>query len=146
MIDVFFDGKCGLCSREIEYYRNIANDGIFNWHNIAQDPSPLNKFKIPQSIALRWLHLRDENGQWHIGADAFLVIWMKLERWNYLALFLKLPATTIWHVYATIRLLIIDLIDLSIVKLQLKCARRLNIAEIKLAVISLPVHINSMLC
>ncbi len=91
MIDVFFDGKCGLCSREIEYYRRIANDGIFRWHDIAQDPSPLNKFKIPQSIALRWLHLRDENGQWHIGADAFLVIWTKLERWNYLAFFLKLP-------------------------------------------------------
>ena len=91
MIDVFFDGKCGLCSKEIIYYRNIAKKGIFKWHDIAEDPTPLNKYNIPQSTALRQLHVRDDNSKWHIGVDAFIVIWMKLERWYYLALFLKLP-------------------------------------------------------
>jgi predicted DCC family thiol-disulfide oxidoreductase YuxK len=30
MITVFYDGKCGLCRREIEYYKRIALEGIFN--------------------------------------------------------------------------------------------------------------------
>ena len=91
MIDVFFDGKCGLCSKEIKYYRNIASEGIFKWYDIAEDPTPLNKYDISQSTALRALHVLDDDGKWHIGVDAFLVIWMKLENWFYLGKFIGLP-------------------------------------------------------
>ena len=28
MIEVFFDGKCGLCSKEIAYYQSIAPSGV----------------------------------------------------------------------------------------------------------------------
>jgi len=35
MIEVFFDGKCGHCSKEIAYYQNIAPSGIFAWMDIA---------------------------------------------------------------------------------------------------------------
>ena len=31
MIEVFFDGKCGLCSKEIAYYQSIAPSGVFVW-------------------------------------------------------------------------------------------------------------------
>ena len=34
MIIVFFDGKCNLCSKEINYYRKIAPKGIFDWQDI----------------------------------------------------------------------------------------------------------------
>ena len=91
MIDVFFDGKCGLCSKEIKYYRDIAKKGIFKWYDIAEDPTPLNKYNIPQSTALRQLHVRDDNSKWHIGVDAFIVIWLRLENWYYLAIILGLP-------------------------------------------------------
>ena len=30
MITVFYDGKCGLCSKEIKYYRRIAISGVFD--------------------------------------------------------------------------------------------------------------------
>ena len=91
MIDVFFDGKCGLCRKEIIYYRNKAKKGIFKWHDIAEDPTPLNKYNIPQSTALRQLHVRDDNGKWHIGIDAFIVIWSRLENWYYLGILIGLP-------------------------------------------------------
>ena len=26
---VFYDGKCGLCSKEINYYKKISPDNIF---------------------------------------------------------------------------------------------------------------------
>jgi predicted DCC family thiol-disulfide oxidoreductase YuxK len=82
MLDVFYDGKCGLCSKEITYYRRIAPDGIFNWLDIAHDPAPLSQYQISQSDALRRLHVRDASGAWHIGADAFLVIWRHLNYWR----------------------------------------------------------------
>ena len=72
MIEVFFDGKCGLCSKEIAYYQRIAPSGIFVWLDIATDASPLAAHQISQADALRYLHVRDAAGNWHIGAAAFL--------------------------------------------------------------------------
>ena len=91
MIEVFFDGKCGLCSKEIAYYQNIAPSGIFAWMDIATDPSPLAAHQITQADALRHLHVRDAAGDWHIGAAAFLVIWQQLRYWRFLAVLVGLP-------------------------------------------------------
>jgi predicted DCC family thiol-disulfide oxidoreductase YuxK len=91
MIEVFFDGKCGLCSREIAYYQNIAPSGIFAWTDIATDASPLAAHQISQVDALRHLHVRDAAGGWHIGAAAFLVIWQQLRYWRFLAVLVGLP-------------------------------------------------------
>ena len=55
MIEVFFDGKCGLCSKEIAYYQRIAPSGIFVWLDIATDASPLAAHQISQADALRYL-------------------------------------------------------------------------------------------
>ena len=91
MIKVFYDGKCKLCSREVKYYKKIAPAGIFNWYDINQYAEELNKDGISLVTGLRWLHAKDENGKFHIGADAFILIWSKLERWHFLAKFTKLP-------------------------------------------------------
>ena len=91
MIEVFFDGKCGLCSKEIAYYQSIAPSGIFAWMDIATDASPLAALQISQADALRHLHVRDASGDWHIGAAAFLVIWQQLRYWRFLAVLVGLP-------------------------------------------------------
>jgi len=91
MIEVFFDGKCGLCSKEIAYYRRIAPIGIFAWMDIAADASPLAAHGITQAAALRYLHVRDAAGHWHIGAPAFAVIWQQLAYWRLLAGLMRLP-------------------------------------------------------
>ena len=91
MIEVFFDGKCGLCSKEIAYYQSIAPSGIFAWMDIATDSSPLVAYQISQADALRRLHVRDDAGEWHIGAAAFLVIWQQLRYWRFLAILVGLP-------------------------------------------------------
>jgi len=91
MIEVFFDGKCGHCSKEIAYYQNIAPSGIFAWMDIATDASPLAAHQISQADALRHLHVRDAAGDWHIGAAAFLVIWQQLRYWRFLAVLVGLP-------------------------------------------------------
>lgn len=91
MISVYFDGKCGLCSKEIRYYQRIAPQGIFDWHDIATDPAPLAALHIDQEAALRALHARDKTGKIHQGVDAFILIWHQLGWWRLLSYLLRLP-------------------------------------------------------
>ena len=93
MIKVFFDGKCGLCSKEINHYRNIANAGDFLWEDVARDPSQLINLRVSQSEALRRLHAQDSDGELHIGVAAFILIWENLPyfKWAILVWFVKLP-------------------------------------------------------
>ena len=95
MITVYFDGKCGLCSKEIRYYQRIAPAKIFVWADIATNPAPLAAHNIEQADALRRLHVLDDSGQWHIGVAAFLAIWRHLPLWKWLAPLVALPG--IYH-------------------------------------------------
>lgn len=91
MITIFYDGKCGLCSKEINHYRKIAPDGIFNWQDITQSTTELHKEGISLAEGLKLLHARDETGKLHIGVDAFVLIWKQLKHWNLLAFIASLP-------------------------------------------------------
>ena len=91
MITIYFDGKCGLCSREITYYKRIAPEGLFHWSDIAHDPSVLQPLNISQADALRRLHGVDEEGRLHVGVDAFVLIWRKLSYWRALGFIVSLP-------------------------------------------------------
>jgi hypothetical protein len=68
---VTYDGKCGLCHREIEHYKNIAPEFIFNWVDITVDKSALEKSDISYVDGLKLLHAKDEHGDLHVGVDAF---------------------------------------------------------------------------
>ena len=46
MITVLYDGKCGLCSREIGHYMKICPKNVFVWQDIANEPEHLIKLKI----------------------------------------------------------------------------------------------------
>lgn len=91
MITVFYDGKCGLCSKEINHYKAIAPDGIFIWEDITQSTTALKREGISLSDGLRLLHAKDQNGQMHIGLDAFILIWGQLKRWKILSKLASLP-------------------------------------------------------
>jgi len=91
MIIVFYDGKCGLCSREIRHYINIAPADVFDWQDITISSDGLNRFDISKSKALKLLHAIDHNGEVHVGLKAFLLIWKHLRRWKFLAKIVSLP-------------------------------------------------------
>lgn len=91
MITVWFDGKCGMCSREIAYYRRIAPEGRFFWLDVATTPAPLEDYGISQADALLRLHAVDAAGRVHVGVAAFRVIWAELRWWNVLAVITGLP-------------------------------------------------------
>jgi predicted DCC family thiol-disulfide oxidoreductase YuxK len=91
MITVFYDGKCGLCSKEINHYRKIAPNGIFDWQDITEFADDLRKEDVSLSEGLKLLHAKDNSGQMHIGVDAFILIWKQLKRWSVLAVLVGLP-------------------------------------------------------
>jgi predicted DCC family thiol-disulfide oxidoreductase YuxK len=91
MITVFYDGKCGLCSKEINHYRKIAPSKIFNWQDITESADELNQEGITLAEGLRLLHAKDNSGQIHVGVDAFILIWKQLSRWRVLAFLVGLP-------------------------------------------------------
>ena len=92
MTIVYFDGKCGLCSKEISYYQKIAPKGVFEWQDIAHDASALKPLNISQADALRLLHAKDKKGEMHIGVDAFILIWDELSiGWRFLSVLAGLP-------------------------------------------------------
>jgi predicted DCC family thiol-disulfide oxidoreductase YuxK len=108
MITVFYDGKCGLCRREIEHYKHVAAPGIFIWQDITTDASALENLGITYADGLRLLHARDVQGKIYIGVDAFLLIWQQIPRWRMLAAFVSLPlvrniADKAYYAFATWR-------------------------------------------
>lgn len=91
MITVFYDGKCGLCSKEINHYRKIAPDHLFVWQDITESAHDLIEHGISLAEGLKFLHAKDSDGHLHVGVDAFILIWKQLKRWRYLAIVISLP-------------------------------------------------------
>lgn len=91
VISVFFDGKCNLCSKEINYYRRIAPKNTFNWVDITKTPGELDKFEIKLSDGLRLMHVADSRGNIFTGVDAFIIMWKQIKYWKFLGLFVSLP-------------------------------------------------------
>ena len=95
MIKVYFDGKCGLCSKEINYYQRIVPEGVFEWLDVATDPSLLEGLGISQREALKRLHVQDSAGTIKTGINAFQVIWEQLPNWRILGRITGVPG--IYH-------------------------------------------------
>ena len=91
MIKVFYDGKCGMCSREIRHYMKISPRETFIWRDIANEPQHLKEINVSQSNALKRLHVIDQDGNIQIGVDAFIAIWRKIPRWRLLAFLCAMP-------------------------------------------------------
>ena len=108
MITVYYDGKCGLCSKEINHYKKIVEGDKFNWVDITIDDKEFvsNGFKV--SEGLNQLHIKDENGQFHIGVDAFITIWKNIKYWKTLAKIISFPlikifAELVYNIFANWR-------------------------------------------
>lgn len=91
MITVLFDGKCGLCRREISYYRKIAPPDRFRWIDVMEEEDSLVALSINRRDALKAIHVIDEGGHCLTGSDAFAKIWKALPGWDWLGQFVSSP-------------------------------------------------------
>jgi predicted DCC family thiol-disulfide oxidoreductase YuxK len=91
MIKVFYDGKCGLCSREIRYYKRIAPENIFEWIDITTSTDILVNENLDYNDTLKLLHTKDSQEKLFVGLDSFILIWQQLKYWKILATIVSLP-------------------------------------------------------
>lgn len=91
MIRVFYDGQCGMCSKEINHYKKISPQGIFDWVDITKTPERLCEIHLNFQEAMKSFHVLDHCDKLHTGVDGFKVIWSELPSWKWLARFIDLP-------------------------------------------------------
>ena len=90
---VFYDGRCGLCSREIRHYARLDRARKIEWIDFTQDQTLLNLLGISYDQAMHRLHVLDRNGVLRDGVSAFLAIWSELPGYQALARLIYLTHT-----------------------------------------------------
>jgi predicted DCC family thiol-disulfide oxidoreductase YuxK len=91
MINVFYDDRCPLCRREIEYYKKLSAFTEINWSGISENIPTLEKYGISHTESLKVLHAINEDNQMVYGVDTFILIWQQLPKWKWIAKFVELP-------------------------------------------------------
>jgi len=91
VLTVYFDGRCGLCSKEIAHYQAIAPAAKFRWCEIQDALAELETLGLSEAQALKQLYSQDSAGELFYGVDTFIQIWRRLPRWHWLAKFTQLP-------------------------------------------------------
>jgi len=89
-ITVFYDGGCGLCRREVAFYRRLDGAGRIGWTDVAAGDSGA-ACPLDRAAALARLHLQRADGSLASGAEAFVEIWRRLPGFRHLARLARLP-------------------------------------------------------
>lgn len=92
MIRVFYDGSCGLCSKEIAYYMKRAPSGRFEWIDLSKTPAQFTQLGYSLTDGFRLMHVQNHQGNMKIATDAFILIWRELGgAWKILATIVACP-------------------------------------------------------
>jgi predicted DCC family thiol-disulfide oxidoreductase YuxK len=95
-IKVFFNDSCNVCRLEINHYKKIA-DSSLEWIDITNNDEALKLTSKSQEELLRRLHVI-QDGKVIGGAKAFIIIWSKIPKYNFLAkIFSIKPLYILFH-------------------------------------------------
>lgn len=81
--DVYFDGGCPVCSREIAFYKTRMADAGINWRNV--DATGQLAPDLTRDEAMARFHIRQADGRLVSGARAFLALWRNDRRLSIIA-------------------------------------------------------------
>lgn len=88
-VQVFYDGDCPVCSKEISFYKSLRGADKIIWTDLRK------RVDVPNSIdresALRRIHAIDARGEVVVGAQVFSLIWTTLPRLRILGVVSGLP-------------------------------------------------------
>ena len=86
---VYFNNSCNICRAEINLYKK-QNIKDLEWIDITDNKSAELETQKDDKTLLRRLHIKD--GEKVIGgAEAFLLVWKKIPKYNFLYTFFKIP-------------------------------------------------------
>ena len=95
-IKVFFNNSCNICKMEIDHYKKHSDDNL-EWVDITNNQQALDLTSKSKEELLRRLHVID-NGQVIGGARAFIIIWSKIPKYNFLSKILSFkPLFVLFH-------------------------------------------------
>ena len=83
--DVFYDGRCPLCRKEIAHYIRLDRQHKINWIDIWTERELLAEKGIQFEDAMKLLHTIDRDGTIRTGAYSFVLIWRELPYYRRLA-------------------------------------------------------------
>ena len=95
-IKVFYDGKCNICKREINFYSKIDKDKNFDWINIHNNKKKIKNTGVSKKELLSILHIQNEKGTIIKGVDAFAIMWSKFQYLKPLSFALKFKPINIF--------------------------------------------------
>jgi len=88
-VKVYFNNSCNICRAEINLYKK-QNIKDLEWIDITDNKSAELETQKDDKTLLRRLHIKD--GEKIIGgAEAFLLVWKKIPKYNFLYTFFKIP-------------------------------------------------------
>lgn len=91
-VQVFYDGGCPICSREVSFYRSLRGADRILWTDLcAQGVLP---DSLDREEAFRRIHAIDARGEVVSGAQVFSLIWSSVPRLRLLGVFARLPAVS----------------------------------------------------
>ena len=95
-IKVFFNDSCNVCRLEINHYKKIADSNL-EWIDITNNDEALKLTSKSQEELLRRLHVIDD-GKVIEGAEAFVILWSKIPKYNFLSkIFSFKPFFVLFH-------------------------------------------------
>ena len=86
---VYFNNSCKICRSEINLYKK-ENIKEIDWIDITNNSSAEKETSKKDKELLRRLHVKDGDRVIE-GAEAFLFVWKKIPKYNFLYKFFKLP-------------------------------------------------------
>ena len=92
----FFNNSCNICKLEIDHYKKNSDENL-EWVDITNNQQAVDLTSKSREELLRRLHVID-NGQVIGGAKAFIIIWSKIPKYNFLAKILSFkPLFFLFH-------------------------------------------------
>ena len=82
-IKVFFNNSCSICRLEINHYKKISDHSL-EWIDITNNNEALKLTSKSKKELLRRVHIISD-GKVIGGAKAFVIIWSKIPKYNFLA-------------------------------------------------------------
>jgi predicted DCC family thiol-disulfide oxidoreductase YuxK len=92
-LDVFYDGGCPLCRREIAYFRTLKSRIAISWLDLTDLHTDLPD-NLDRCNALKRMHVRVDGNSYYQGAAAFAMLWSQFAYWRMLGLVLRVPPVT----------------------------------------------------
>ena len=84
-LKIYFDGLCVVCSREIEHYRHQAGSGQIDFVDICAPNFDAVKEGVDPFKIHKDMHAKTPDGKLVTRVQAFIEIWQRLPRYQWLA-------------------------------------------------------------